>query len=101
MHEVIQLAQDGSEIVLCGDCGWEFGHIGRGNDGKTTPIFHAYVTPEQPITVVVRDAEEKTTDIGLGLGVLAMPDGLKLETLPVYPCSACGWEQSCEGGCHA
>lgn len=100
-HEVVQISQDGENVILCGDCGWEFGHIGRGNPAEdgfemtSEPIFHAYVEPGHPVVVVARKDEELT---GFAVGVTTTGDGIA--TGSVQPCAACKWDQGCEA-CHS
>lgn len=85
-HETIQLGQDGSEVIICGDCGWEFGHIGRGG------TFHAYADPDQPVIVVARDHAGEHTQFG----VAVTTTGNGIATTHVSPCAECGWAESCE-----
>lgn len=96
-HETLQLSQDGEEIIICGDCGWEIGHIGRGG------TFHAYTEPGQPVIVVARDADGET----LKFGVAVTTTGTGIGTTHVSPCGECEWAESCswssdgEDSCHS
>lgn len=96
-HETVQISQDGENIILCGDCDWEFGHIGR--DGT----FHAYVDPGQSVIVVARDHAGEHTQ----RGVAVTTTGEDISSQHVSPCGECGWAESCawasddEDKCHS
>lgn len=86
-HETVQIAQDGSQIIVCGTCGREFGHVG--DDQAET--FHAYVSPEHPLIVLGKREDEEP--LAPGIGFIYGEGGMAFGE--VQPCARCGWAMSC------
>lgn len=91
-HENVGISQDGSQELLCWDCGRSFGHLMR--DPKETFVVH--LDPDANVAVVVNGAQ----NVGLGVGV----HEARIQATYIYPCAVCGWAGSCgeEGeDCHS
>lgn len=87
-HDVI-LLRDEDRAIYCTSCRRTFGHLGKDpNETLIVPLS------ADNFVVVVEPAEESA------VGFSIMSDGHMCWS-GVYPCRACGWEFSCEDGCHS
>lgn len=83
LHESIGLAQDGSQEILCWDCGRTFGHLMR----DKAETFIAHIEPDAHVAVLCNTA----TDVAIGVGMV----NDRIQASYIYPCRVCGWAGSC------
>lgn len=83
-HETIQLSQDGERVIVCGDCGREFGQIAH-DEAETLVVF----APD-PTTVIVVDGAADAAR-----GVALRNAGGILRSEPTFPCARCGFTMTC------
>jgi hypothetical protein len=90
-HETINISQDGERVVLCSDCGREFGHIMR--DESETFVAYAFSSPV--LVVDGTDAHEATKATSVD------SEGIVER---VFPCAKCGFSGRCcqeDEECHS